>query len=57
MRGINSAAFFALMAFARTLKRIEQHHFWMFLIVLLRLHYQHRFDPPSLAEAERKMLA
>ena len=29
------AALFALMAFARTLKRIEQRHFWMFLIVLV----------------------
>lgn len=29
------AALFGLVAFARTLKRIERHHFWLFLVVLV----------------------
>jgi len=29
------AALFGLVAFARTLKRFERHHFWLFLIVML----------------------
>ena len=40
------AALFGLVAFARTLKRIERHHFWLFLFFstivcsfMLTLHY------------------
>lgn len=29
------AALFGLVAFARTLKKIERHHFWLFLIVMV----------------------
>ena len=29
------AALFGLVAFARTLKRFEKHHFWLFLVVIV----------------------